>query len=101
MASTRGARGGYRLAAAPEQITLRAVVEALEGPARLVQCVLPDRLSEGRCDLVASCPIRRPVGKLHEKFDRFLEEVTVAELAFDEGFGSLPAAETPLRVRTP
>ncbi len=99
--STRGARGGYQLAVPPERITLRAVVEALEGPARLVQCVLPERTSDGTCDLVGSCPIRQPVGKLHEKFDRFLEQVTIAELAFDEGFGSSPLAEATLRVRTP
>ena len=101
VASTRGARGGYRLAAPPERITLRTVVEALEGPARLVQCVLPERPSEGRCDLLGSCPIRQPVSKLHEKFDRFLAEVTIAELAFDEGFGSPLLAEATLRVRTP
>lgn len=32
LVSTRGVEGGYRLAAAPEQITLLAIFEAIEGP---------------------------------------------------------------------
>ncbi len=32
----RGAHGGYRLALPPEEITLLAIVEALEGPCQLV-----------------------------------------------------------------
>ncbi|KKK99134.1 hypothetical protein LCGC14_2635800, partial [marine sediment metagenome] len=37
--SVRGARGGYRLAKHPEDISLADLVEALEGPVRLAECV--------------------------------------------------------------
>ena len=37
--STRGATGGYTLGAAPETITIRQVVEAIEGPITLADCV--------------------------------------------------------------
>jgi Rrf2 family cysteine metabolism transcriptional repressor len=36
--STRGARGGYQLARAPEQITMDEVVEALEGQIAPMEC---------------------------------------------------------------
>ncbi|MDZ7838660.1 MAG: Rrf2 family transcriptional regulator [Actinomycetota bacterium] len=37
--STRGAHGGYTLARKPENITLREIVEAVEGPIALVECI--------------------------------------------------------------
>jgi Rrf2 family protein len=37
--STRGARGGYLLAKAPEEISLRNIIEALEGSWSLVDCL--------------------------------------------------------------
>ena len=38
LASTPGAHGGYRLARAPERITLMDVVSAVEGPAEAFRC---------------------------------------------------------------
>ena len=37
--STRGAQGGYTLARAPEMITFKDVIEAIEGPVSLNVCV--------------------------------------------------------------
>ena len=37
--STRGAQGGYALARAPEQVTFKDVIEAIEGPVSLNVCV--------------------------------------------------------------
>lgn len=37
--STRGASGGYALNDAPERITVRQVIEAIEGPIALADCV--------------------------------------------------------------
>ena len=37
--STRGAQGGYALARAPEQVTFKNVIEAIEGPLSLNVCV--------------------------------------------------------------
>ncbi|NOQ34564.1 MAG: SUF system Fe-S cluster assembly regulator, partial [Methylococcaceae bacterium] len=36
--STRGAKGGYCLARAPEKITVASVISALEGPIALTEC---------------------------------------------------------------
>ena len=43
LVSTRGAKGGYALARAPEKITIAAVISALEGPIALTECSISQR----------------------------------------------------------
>jgi Rrf2 family protein len=79
--SVRGSRGGYVLARAPEQMTLTGLVEAVEGPVRLVRCI--GSMPRGElCELEPCCSIRSPVWKVHERLRMFLDTITVAELAF-------------------
>jgi Rrf2 family protein len=49
--STRGVAGGVRLARKPEEITVLEVVEALEGPLALNECLLDD----AACEFLAEC----------------------------------------------
>lgn len=79
ISSTRGARGGYQLAADPSGITLRDLVESVEGPVKFVACAgAPE--SEP-CERASACSIRRPLHRVHESFRQFLGTVSVAELA--------------------
>ena len=84
--SVRGARGGYRLAVPPKAITLTALIAAVESPVRLVRCAPPRADNASNCELIGSCPIRRPVHKLHGELRSVLERVTVADVAFDDGY---------------
>jgi Rrf2 family protein len=52
--TSRGARGGVMLAATPEEITLLDVVEAIDGPIALNECVNDD----GACSFGDDCPLR-------------------------------------------
>lgn len=52
--SARGKLGGFRLAAAPSDITLLAVIEALQGPLALVDCVA----DPARCERAGACVAR-------------------------------------------
>ena len=52
--TSRGARGGVSLARSPEEISLLDVVEAIDGPIRLNECVGED----GMCSFEESCPMR-------------------------------------------
>jgi len=52
--TSRGARGGVTLAREPGDITLLEVVEAIDGPIQLNECVGND----GACTFDADCPIK-------------------------------------------
>lgn len=83
ISSTRGARGGYQLAVDPTQLSLQALIEAIEGPVRFVPCA-PGADGGGRgCDRTGFCDIRRPLHRVHEAFRDFLDCITIAELAHD------------------
>lgn len=52
--TSRGARGGVSLARPPEQISLLEVVEAIDGPILLNECVT----GNGVCTLGDECPMQ-------------------------------------------
>ena len=52
--TSRGARGGVTLAREPKEITLLEVVEAIDGPIQLNECVGEN----GICTFDSDCPLR-------------------------------------------
>lgn len=52
--TSRGARGGVTLARSPRDITLLEVIEAIDGPIQLNECVSGD----SNCTFDDSCPLR-------------------------------------------
>lgn len=52
--TSRGARGGVMLAKSPSEISLLEVVEAIDGPISLNECVN----DEASCSFGAVCPLR-------------------------------------------
>jgi Rrf2 family protein len=52
--TSRGARGGVSLARDPQEISLLEVVEAIDGPIMLNDCVI----GNGACTFSGDCPIR-------------------------------------------
>jgi Rrf2 family protein len=52
--TSRGARGGVSLARAPEKISILEVVEAIDGPILLNECVA----NNGACTFGDDCPMR-------------------------------------------
>jgi len=73
----RGAGGGYRLARPAEELTLRDVVEAVEGSLPLYGCLHLRR----NCELALSCPVRKAFDSAREKMAEVLQGTTIAELA--------------------
>lgn len=82
--SVRGAKGGYRLAVDPHRVTLRTVVNAIEGPIKLIRCATEGTEpggASGCCEILGTCPVRNPLLQVHELLLRFLGSVTVGQLA--------------------
>ncbi len=81
IASERGPNGGYRLARLVSEISMHEVVTIIEGPIQFVRCMpTVDNKSANACDLEECCPVRIPAHRIHERLERFLEGVTLAEL---------------------
>jgi len=74
--SSRGANGGYVLAKEPKEITLRKVVEALEGSLNPVECV--DRPSV--CKKASGCVMRDIWRELGSKISETLDTVTLEDM---------------------
>jgi Rrf2 family protein len=76
LVSERGAKGGYRLTKPPAKIKLSEIVEALEGPVNIVECV-GDSAS---CRRSAQCVTRGLWQKLNRQISETLAGLTLADL---------------------
>jgi Rrf2 family nitric oxide-sensitive transcriptional repressor len=75
----RGAAGGIALARPASDISLGAVVRALEGRHALVECFRPDG---GDCRLMPHCRLKRRLWQAREAFFRELDRSTLADCAY-------------------
>ncbi len=74
--SIRGSKGGYRLARAPEKISLDEVFLALEGSITTVECVENDSY----CARAADCVAREVWTKVQEAVFGVLRSMTLKDL---------------------
>jgi Rrf2 family protein len=81
--STRGARGGYSLAKAPGEISVREVIAASELGTFDLHCV-SHPVGEERCAESQSCSIRPVWVMLQQKIDHVLDSVHLGDLLVDE-----------------
>ena len=81
--STRGAHGGYALARAPEDISIRDVIEASESTTFDLHCV-SHPVGEERCSSAHNCSIRPVWLLLQQKIDSVLEGVRLSDLLAEE-----------------
>jgi FeS assembly SUF system regulator len=92
--SQRGASGGYTLSAAPEEITVAQIIQAMEGPIALTACV------DGAvdiCEAESFCPMRGNWNKVNGAIRHALTSVSLSDMMlFPPAFG-LPESVAPLR----
>ena len=74
--STRGPKGGSRLARAKEDITLLEIFEAIEGRYDTPDCLLTDSLCEEKC-----CLMGELINKTNNQIAKELKNRTLAEVA--------------------
>lgn len=73
--STRGAHGGYTLARAPDKVTLKEIVDVLEGNC-LVDCIK----DPSACPRVDTCASRDIWALLDGKISETLDSITLQQL---------------------
>jgi len=91
VASTRGINGGYRLARAPERITIADVVTAMEGPIGMTEC----SAHAGLCGHEPHCGVRVNWQRINHAIAGALASVTLADMLHPP---AKPRATIPLRV---
>ena len=75
--ASRGKDGGYRLARSPSEVTIAKIIEAMEGPIALTNCVTT---SSDPCSSRHSCFISGNWEKVNGAIADALECVTLAEM---------------------
>jgi Rrf2 family protein len=77
VSSQHGTKGGYHIARRPREITLREVIEAIEGPVALVECLDP---CKGGCPQDGTCTVKRPLLAIQRKISAILGRMTLGDL---------------------
>lgn len=80
VSSSRGVLGGYRLTKAPQELSVREVLDALEGATVVADCVGTD---PNVCTNACTCSARPLFLKLQQKIHAVLDETTIQELMED------------------
>lgn len=76
--SIRGAQGGYVLNKEPKDITVADVMNVLEGPVEIAECI------EGtECDNVDFCATRLLWEKIKNSIDEVMENITLQDIVDD------------------
>jgi len=79
--TSRGARGGVSLAREPKDITLLEVVEAIDGPITLNECVLDSTV----CTFGEDCPVHSVWADAQKKLVKELSATSFADLLGSRG----------------
>lgn len=112
--SVRGLRGGYRLGKPPDEISLGEILEVVEGPFTLVDCIEREQadvaagllpLAKGKpaaattahdCSLISFCPSKNPMRIVHQRIADLFHRIRLDELCSLTPTPPVPAS-TPSR----
>ncbi len=82
--SVRGSRGGYRIARYPKNLTVLDIVEVMEGPVSILDCVT----TPGCCDRLEGCAACSVWGEINAEIRKSLAKVTLQDIIDRQRAGS-------------
>lgn len=74
--SIQGAKGGYKLVRSPAEINMKDVIEVIDGPIQIVDCISGKR----HCPQAGMCNIQGPLTDVQEKLCGFFNDITLVDL---------------------
>lgn len=80
--SKRGVGGGYQLQTPATEITLRQVIDLIDGPFQPIPCCEAANARSGACEcgLPGACGLGRALGDLQQMVRDWLENTTIAHI---------------------
>lgn len=78
--SRKGTGGGYSLACEPEKITMRGIVETIEGPLVISRCLGDDFICQQGCGQVCSCYFNRVFDEINALIAEKLDSITLRDV---------------------
>lgn len=75
--SQRGVKGGYSLEQPAEEISVAQVIEAIEGPIGITECI--DE-APGHCGYAAVCGVRSNWNRINRAIREALDQISLAEM---------------------
>ena len=73
----KGKGGGLRLAADPKKIDLAEIVEVIEGPVIVNDCIF----NKNNCRFSGKCKVRKCLSGVQKKIQDMLAETTISDMA--------------------
>lgn len=87
--SVRGAQGGYILNKLPKDITVLEIMDVLEGPVEISDCLTNDE-----CDYLEACATRVLWRKIRDSINSVMEGITLQDMLNDyKGMQATPIKE--------
>ncbi|HXV61816.1 MAG TPA: Rrf2 family transcriptional regulator [Vicinamibacteria bacterium] len=92
--SHQGIKGGYSLKTAASRIDVVRVIEAIDGPLTITQCIS----DLGTCEQFDTCNVKSPLQRLGDEVLRTLKRVTIADLCAQDYIyrGADPEVQLPV-----
>jgi len=94
--ATRGVKGGWTLLKDPDEITLLAILEVMEGSVKINRC-LHDPASCNR-EATGNCPVHAYYSELQCQLENFLGSVTLSQIR-DRNWSPLNELASSISVR--
>ena len=76
--SVQGVKGGYQMTATAEQLRLTQIIEAVNGPIKVVKCV--DDAVGCTCEQLDFCNMRNPMEILQSRLVEFFDGISLQDL---------------------
>ena len=93
--STRGIAGGYRLSISPVEISVADILEAVEGPVALTDCVTGQ---EGDCSVQSLCWMKGRWDPVNQAVSSALSQVSLLDM-MPKAFSFEPSFEERMSMR--
>jgi Rrf2 family transcriptional regulator, nitric oxide-sensitive transcriptional repressor len=76
LATQKGKYGGVSLFVSPDEVSIKDIIEVIDGPTKLSDCLNHENL----CKLSGNCKLKTVLGTVQEKINKLMDDVKISQL---------------------